>query len=106
MNMMGAKSASAKTAPRGATPNPPAIVPAIKPTDAKKKLSCNGMTAHGSIIFMKLFEKATRFWKTYQWELTIAFIVIVVALLSYGLGYTSAKESARTPIVIEKNSSE
>ena len=53
-----------------------------------------------------LFQRARGFWKTYEWELIVLLVVTVVALLSYGLGYTAAKESVRTPIIIEKYSDE
>lgn len=44
--------------------------------------------------------------REYKWELIIFFIIILVAFLSFGLGYTMAKEGARTPIIIEKHSGE
>ena len=49
-------------------------------------------------------EKILDLWKKYQWELIIFLIVSAVGLLSFGLGYTMAKDSTRTPIIIEKNS--
>lgn len=51
-----------------------------------------------------LLVKVMYLWKEYQWEIIIFLIVIAVTLLSFGLGYTMAKDSARTPIIIEKNS--
>ncbi|HCM43888.1 TPA: hypothetical protein DIS55_02965 [Candidatus Kaiserbacteria bacterium] len=47
-----------------------------------------------------------RFWKTHEWEIIVACIVLAVALLSYGLGYLSAKDAARAPIIIETRTSE
>lgn len=47
-----------------------------------------------------------RFWKIHEWEIVIAIIVLTVALLSYGLGYLSAKDSTRAPIIIETHASE
>ena len=51
-----------------------------------------------------LLERAVHFWKEHQWEIIIFLIVVAVALLSFGLGYTMAKDSTRIPIIIEKNS--
>ncbi|KKW16319.1 MAG: hypothetical protein UY57_C0041G0011, partial [Candidatus Kaiserbacteria bacterium GW2011_GWB1_50_17] len=39
-------------------------------------------------------------------EIIVACIVLAVALLSYGLGYLSAKDAARAPIIIETRTSE
>ena len=44
------------------------------------------------------------FWEEHKWELVIAFAILIIAALSFGLGYTMARDSARTPIIIEKNS--
>jgi len=49
-------------------------------------------------------EQIPRLWKKRRAEFGIFFIVLLVGLLSFGLGYTMAKDSARTPIIIEKNS--
>ena len=43
-------------------------------------------------------------WREYKWEISMCAIVALVALLSFGLGYSMAKDSSRTPIIIEKNS--
>lgn len=42
--------------------------------------------------------------KNHRRELTAVFIVVVVALLSFGLGYMTAKDSIHTPIIIENRS--
>lgn len=50
-------------------------------------------------------EKTEHLSKDRQRELALVLVVIVVvALLSFGLGYTMAKDSARTPIIIENSS--
>lgn len=49
-------------------------------------------------------EKATRVWKEHRVDIIVFCIVVIVALLSFGLGYTMAQDSARTPIIIENNS--
>ena len=49
-------------------------------------------------------ERAVQLWRANKWEIIIFLVVSAVALLSFGLGYTMAKDSARTPIIIEKNS--
>ena len=53
---------------------------------------------------MSVLEKVSTVKREYKWELIICGIFILVALLSFGLGYTMAKDNARTPIIIEKNS--
>jgi len=55
---------------------------------------------------MSILDRVLPAWREYKWELIVFFIVATVALLSFGLGYTMAKDSARTPIIIEKNSGE
>ena len=98
---------SAIKAPNGGSPNPPAIAPAINPDAEKKKASCARMRVYGSICFMRIPSKEIlRFWKTHEWEIIVACIVLAVALLSYGLGYLSAKDAARAPIIIETRTSE
>ena len=44
------------------------------------------------------------FWKEYRWEVIIFLTIGIVAALSFGLGYTMARDAARTPIIVEKNS--
>lgn len=51
-----------------------------------------------------MLEKAQKIYKEHQWEILVASIIVVVAFLSYGLGYLSASQSVRAPIIIEKNS--
>jgi len=43
-------------------------------------------------------------WELYRWEILISFIVVVVALLSFGLGYSMAQDGAHAQIIIEKHS--
>lgn len=51
-----------------------------------------------------ILEKAAHLWKGHQRELAAFLVVVIVALLSFGLGYTMAKDASRAPIIIEKNS--
>ena len=53
---------------------------------------------------MNVMEGAKHLWIEYKWELIIFFTIVLVAALSFGLGYTMARDSARAPIIIEKNS--
>lgn len=53
---------------------------------------------------MQLIEKASTVKREYKWELIIFCIIVLVAALSFGLGYTMAKDSSRAPIIVEKNS--
>jgi len=53
---------------------------------------------------MEEFEVKGTFWEEHKWELIIFLAILVIAALSFGLGYTMARDSARTPIIIEKNS--
>lgn len=43
-------------------------------------------------------------WREYKWELVVLFSIILIAALSFGLGYAMAREGSRAPILIEKNS--
>ena len=53
---------------------------------------------------MESMEGKLPLWREYKWELIIFLAILVIAALSFGLGYTMARDSARTPIIIEKNS--
>ena len=53
-----------------------------------------------------LVEKVTRLWKERRGDITVFCIVILVGLLSFGLGYMAAQDSARTSIIIEDRSRE
>jgi len=65
------------------------------------------MRVYGSICSMMLpLKKALHFWKMHEWEIIIACIILTVALLSYGLGYLSAKDATRVPIIIETHTFE
>ncbi len=55
---------------------------------------------------MSVREKVGIVKREYKWELVIFCIIVLAAVLSFGLGYTMAKDSSRTPIVIEKNSAQ
>lgn len=54
---------------------------------------------------MDHLEHIRSFWKDHTWEIIVTVIVIFIALLSYGLGYLSARDAARTPIIIETKAS-
>lgn len=54
---------------------------------------------------MTVLEKVQSVRKNYTFEIVIFSIITLVALLSFALGYTLAKDSVRAPIIIEKNSS-
>ena len=49
-------------------------------------------------------EKAVYLWREYKWEIIIFLTIVLVAALSFGLGYSMDRDSARTPIIIEKHS--
>jgi len=53
---------------------------------------------------LSFYEKVSRLYKERRQELLVLGVVVVVALLSFGLGYTMAQDSSRTPIIIEKTS--
>lgn len=55
-----------------------------------------------SLSDLPILEKVSRFCKERRQELLVLGIVVIVALLSFGLGYTMAQDSSRTPIIIEK----
>jgi len=59
-----------------------------------------------SYLMLPILAKAPRLWKERRQEFLVLGIVVVVALLSFGLGYTMAQDSSRTPIIIEKTSGE
>lgn len=43
-------------------------------------------------------------WREYKWELVALFSIVLVAALSFGLGYAMGRENSRVPIIVEKNS--
>ena len=49
-------------------------------------------------------EKVFHLYKERRGDVVVFCIVILVGLLSFGLGYAAAKDSAHTPIIIEHNS--
>lgn len=52
---------------------------------------------------LPIMEKVVYLWKEHRLRLGFFLIVVIVALLSFGLGYMAAKDSARTPIIIESH---
>ena len=55
---------------------------------------------------LPIFEKVALLFKKHQRESIALFIIAIVALFSFGLGYGAAKDSTRTPIIIENRSGE
>ena len=53
---------------------------------------------------LPIVEKVTRLSKEHRLKLGFFLIVIIVALLSFALGYMTAKDFTRTPIIIENYS--
>lgn len=51
---------------------------------------------------MKIIAKIIFFVKTYENEIALFIAVFLVSLLSFALGYLSAKEDLKEPIKIEK----
>lgn len=51
-----------------------------------------------------MLNAAKNFVVSYKKELFIAILLFLVSTTSFGLGYLTAREFNRTPIIIEKNS--
>jgi len=51
-------------------------------------------------------EKLTLFWQNNRRDILLAIVVASISALSFGLGYFSALDENRTPIIIEKHSAE
>ena len=51
----------------------------------------------------KLKEKFKIFYENHKKEIIFIFIIFLVSTISFALGYLSARELNRAPIIIEKN---
>ncbi len=54
-----------------------------------------------SLSNLPISERVAYLWKEHRLRFGFFLIVVIVAFLSFGLGYMTAKDSTRTPIIIE-----
>lgn len=53
-----------------------------------------------------ILDKITSLWNRRKREIMLALILALIASLSFGLGYLTAKSGKRAPIIIEHRSSD